>query len=260
MVSRMYPPVELIQNYLADERCDKPFILCEYSHTMGNGPGDLADYMEVFRKYPKLIGGCIWEWADHSVYHENGKYKYTYGGDHGERIHDENFCVDGLVYPDRRVHTGMLEAKAVFAPIRMTYEDGVALYGKYVGNWGGSATVWRFDAIKNGEVVASVTCCPNTALRLDVKASKTQLCESATYDMAAVRIRILDGNGNPAPYAQLPVKFTVEGALELVGPDVVTAEGGMTGTYVKTNFFKGKATLTVSCPGLESVSVDFTAE
>ena len=140
---------------------------------------------------------------------------------------------------------------------KMTYEDGVALYGKYVGNWGGSATVWRFDAIKNGEVVASVTCCPNTALRLDVKASKTQLCESATYDMAAVRIRILDGNGNIAPYAQLPVRLTLEGAAQLVGPDVVTAEGGMCGTYIRTTGETGTAKLTVSAHGLEPVTIDF---
>ena len=78
--------------------------------------------------------------------------------------------------------------------------------------------------------------------------------------MAAIRVRILDGNGNIAPYAQLPVKFTLEGPLELVGPDMVTAEGGMTGTYVKTTLQKGCAKLTVSCPGLDSVALDFTVE
>jgi beta-galactosidase len=78
--------------------------------------------------------------------------------------------------------------------------------------------------------------------------------------MAAVRVRIVDGNGNIAPYAQLPVKFTVEGPLELVGPDMAATEGGMSGTYVKTDFHKGRAKLTVSCPGLESVSVDFTVD
>ena len=90
-----------------------------------------------------------------------------------------------------------------------------------------------------------------------MKASAAILREGDTYDMAAIRIRILDGNGNIAPYAQTCVKFTVEGPLELVGPEMVTAEGGMTGTYVKTNFRKGKAKLTVSCPGMESVTLDF---
>ena len=143
---------------------------------------------------------------------------------------------------------------------KLKYQDAVNLYGKYVANWGGEATVWRLDAIDSGEVVASLTICPSAQLQLEVKASATTLREGNTYDMAAIRVRILDGNGNIAPYAQNPVKFTVEGPLELVGPDVATAEGGMTGTYVKTNFFKGKAKLTVSSPGLEAVTVEFTVE
>jgi beta-galactosidase len=143
---------------------------------------------------------------------------------------------------------------------KMGYKDAVELYGKYVANWGGEATVWRLDAIHSGEVVASLTICPSAKLQLEVKASATNLREGNTYDMAAIRVRILDGNGNIAPYAQNPVKFTVEGPLELVGPDVAAAEGGMTGTYVKTNFFKGKAKLTVSSPGLEAVTVEFTVE
>ena len=143
---------------------------------------------------------------------------------------------------------------------KLKYQDAVNLYGKYVANWGGEATVWRLDAIDSGEVVASLTICPSAKLHLEVKASAATLREGDTSAMAAIRVRILDGNGNIAPYAQNPVKFTVEGPLELVGPDVATAEGGMTGTYVKTNFFKGKAKLTVSSPGLEAVTVEFTVE
>ena len=141
---------------------------------------------------------------------------------------------------------------------KMTYEDGVALYGKYVGNWGGAATVWRFDAIKDGQVVKSVTCCPSTKLHLQVQPCSTQLQEGASYDMAAVRIQGLDENGNVAPYAQLPVRLTLEGAAQLVGPDVVTAEGGMCGTYLRTTGETGEAKLTVSAHGLEPVTVDFT--
>lgn len=93
----------------------RPFFLCEYSHAMGNGPGDLHDYMEVYNKYPRLIGGCIWEWADHVVVSEEGHY--LYGGDSGEVLHDHNFCVDGLVFADRTVKAGSLEAKAVYQPM-----------------------------------------------------------------------------------------------------------------------------------------------
>ena len=154
--------------------------------------------------------------------------------------------------------TDMAKMGYAMLKYKLNYKDAVELYGKYVANWGGEATVWRLEGIRDGEVVCAINICPNAQLRLEVKASATALREGDTYDMAAVRVRILDGNGNIAPYAQLPVKFTLEGPLELVGPDVATAEGGMTGTYVKTNFFKGKARLTVSCPGLDAVTVEFT--
>ena len=139
----------------------------------------------------------------------------------------------------------------------LKYEDAYALYGKYIGNWGGEATRWRLDAEKNGEVVASVTCCPSARLHLEATPSHTELREGDTYDMAAVRIRILDEFGNPAPYAQLPVKFTLEGPAELVGPDVAAAEGGMTGTYVKTIGEPGEVTLTVTTAQTEPVTVRF---
>lgn len=141
----------------------------------------------------------------------------------------------------------------------MKLEEGVALYGKYVGNWGGEATVWRFDALKDGKVVATATCCPSAKLHLEVKPSHRELHEGSTYDMAAVRIRILDEYGNVAPYAQLPVRFALEGPARLVGPDAVTAEGGMCGTYVRTTGESGRAILTITAQGLEPVTVEFTA-
>ncbi len=99
----------------------KPYFLCEYCHAMGVGPGSLEEYWESFYAHDNLTGGCIWEWADHSVYDPNAKYKYTYGGDHGEKYHDGNFCVDGLFYPDRTPHTGAYEMKAVYRPIRVKH-------------------------------------------------------------------------------------------------------------------------------------------
>ena len=129
---------------------------------------------------------------------------------------------------------------------KLSLDDGVALYGKYVGNWGGEATVWRFDAIEQDTVVASVTHCPSAQLQLEVKVSHTTLVEGATYDTAALRVRILDEFGNLAPYAQIPVQFDVQGDLELIGPAVVTAEGGMCGAYVRTIGNTGSATVTVS--------------
>ena len=150
-------------------------------------------------------------------------------------------------------------AKMGYAMVKygMKYEDAVALYGKYVGNWGGEATVWRLDAEKNGLVVKSVTCCPSTRLRLEALPSHTALKEGVTYDMAAVRIRILDEFGNVAPYAQLPVLFAVEGEAELVGPKVVTAQGGMCGTYIRTTGRTGGARLIIASVQTEPVTVEF---
>ena len=153
--------------------------------------------------------------------------------------------------------TDMLRMGYAMMRYKMTYEDGVALYGKYVGNWGGEATVWRFDAINDTQVVKSVTCSPSAKLHLEVLPSCTQLREGATYDMAAVRIRVLDDYGNIAPYAQLPVRLKLEGAAQIVGPDVVTAEGGMCGTYIRTTGKSGTVRLTVSTTQTEPVAVEF---
>ena len=140
---------------------------------------------------------------------------------------------------------------------KLRFEDAYTLYGKYIGNWGGEATVWRFDALDGQQVVASVTCCPSAKLRLEVTPSATVLEEKQSYDMAAIRIRVLDEYGNIAPYAQIPVKLSIEGAAELIGPDTVTAEGGMTGTYIRTTGSTGTATLTVSTDQTEPVTIQF---
>ena len=154
------------------------------------------------------------------------------------------------------------KAKMLYCMMRynMKFEDGVALYGKYVGNWGGEATRWRFEGVKDGVPVVSQTRCPGMELHLEVRVSQTVLHEGESYDMAAVRVRILDENGNPAPYAQLPVKLKTRGAITLVGPDAVTAEGGMCGCYVKTRGTRGKGSLTLSAEGCGSVVVDFTVK
>ncbi|MCR5230124.1 MAG: glycoside hydrolase family 2 protein [Solobacterium sp.] len=151
------------------------------------------------------------------------------------------------------------KAKLAFAMARyhLTFADGYNLYGKYVGNWGGKATEWRFDAKKNGRTVASVLKTPDSSLHLEVRASSTVLTEGETYDMAAVRIRVLDANGNSVPYAQIPVKLQTSGEIQLVGPDTVCAEGGMTGTYIRTTGKEGKGMLKISTFQTEPVEIEF---
>ena len=125
LYSRMYPALSEIEEYLEKDG-SKPFLLVEYCHSMGNGPGDLEDYFHIIQKDARMCGGFVWEWCDHAIAHgqaENGKTKYYYGGDHGETIHDGNFCMDGLVYPDRTPHTGLLEYKNVYRPVRVVSYD-----------------------------------------------------------------------------------------------------------------------------------------
>ena len=125
LYSRMYPPLQEIEDYLKNDG-SKPFLLVEYCHSMGNGPGDFEDYFQMIHKDDRMCGGFVWEWCDHAIAHgtaENGKTRYYYGGDHGEAIHDGNFCMDGLVYPDRTPHTGLLEYKNVYRPVRVVSYD-----------------------------------------------------------------------------------------------------------------------------------------
>lgn len=126
--SRMYPSLQEIRDYCESDP-DKPYILCEYCHAMGNGPGDYEDYYKVIHDYDCIVGAFVWEWCDHAIYKgtaANGKPMYWYGGDHGEFPHDENFCMDGLVYPDRRPHKGLLEYRNVHRPVRVVSYDAAS--------------------------------------------------------------------------------------------------------------------------------------
>lgn len=134
--SRMYQDIPGILEYLktGDRR---PYMLCEFSHAMGNGPGDLEQYMQVFLNHDNAFGGCVWEWCDHGVYDgetEEGKPRFLYGGDFGEEEDDGNFCVDGLVYPDRRVSPSLLEYKNVIRPVRARISN-VNQNKVYIKSW-----------------------------------------------------------------------------------------------------------------------------
>jgi len=142
----------------------------------------------------------------------------------------------------------------------ISYQKAVELYGKYVGNWGGESIEWRFDAKKDGKIVASRVRRPGKKLHIEAIPSQIKLREDDTYDMAAVRIRILDEYNNLASYAQLPVMLAIEGAAELVGPAIVTAEGGMCGTYLRTTGRQGKATLRISTYQTDPVSIEFDVD
>ena len=126
LYSRMYPSIDEIDHYFSDNSVGKPYILCEYAHAMGNGPGDAENYFRCFERHEGHCGGFVWEWCDHAIdmgSTPDGRRRYFYGGDFGEFPHDGNFCMDGLVYPDRRPHTGLYELKNVNRPARVSEID-----------------------------------------------------------------------------------------------------------------------------------------
>ncbi len=128
VVSQMYTdlPAMAVQAARTPGQDARPFFLCEYAHAMGNGPGSLGDYWDLIRSSPRLIGGCVWEWVDHSVRMRtaDGKEWFGYGGDWGDFPNDSNFCIDGLVWPDRTPYPSLLELKKVLEPVAVALIDG----------------------------------------------------------------------------------------------------------------------------------------
>lgn len=143
---------------------DKPYFLCEYAHAMGVSPGSLEEYWDAFYSSDKYMGGCIWEWCDHAASTYNKDLKYTYGGDHGEKLHDKNFCVDGLVYPDRTPHTGAWEMKEVYRPIRIRHYEANEFFFKNT-NYFTNANIYDFkwELLENGEICESGELKPDIA-------------------------------------------------------------------------------------------------
>lgn len=154
------PYVNFLKDHLNSEK--KPYIQCEFCHAMGNGPGDLEEYYEQIYRYDGFAGGFVWEWCDHAVYQgkaEDGRKRFGYGGDFGEYPHDGNFCMDGLVYPDRRPHTGLFELKQVARPVRAYAKDLkkglLTLENRFDFTDLADLVGIRYEVKQNGETLAS---------------------------------------------------------------------------------------------------------
>ena len=199
--SRMYPSLAELER-LAQLPDPRPIFLCEYSHAMGNGPGDVAQYMEVFRKHPKAIGGCIWEWADHVVV-ENGVQKY--GGDFGEATHDGNFCCDGLVFADRSFKAGTLNARQAYAPMEVQLEGSSLLVTNY----------YDFTDFSEKQLLLTVTCdektvhtqtlnvalAPHETVKLPLPAVLPESCRWGCY----VSLSLTEQDGTEIASRQFPL-------------------------------------------------------
>ncbi|MCI8325356.1 MAG: hypothetical protein HFH71_02275 [Clostridia bacterium] len=158
VVSEMYTSTEKLEKYAAGKLPSKyyrrPYFLCEYAHAMGVGAGSLDKYMDLFLSNDTMMGGCIWEWADHACLDEDGNW--LYGGDNGEYAHDYNFCVDGLFYPDRRPHTGAYSMKVAYRPVRAQYVSSNKYRltnTNYFASTKGMEVKWQYNV--NGKTNAS---------------------------------------------------------------------------------------------------------
>ncbi len=199
--SRMYHSFHIVEEYAQNEEKTKPFFLCEYSHAMGNGPGDIMDYWDIFYKHPKMVGGCIWEWADHVVM-VDGVAKY--GGDFpGEMYHDFNFCVDGLVFPDRSFKAGTLNAKAAYQYLRCEWEGSAVKVTNLYDFTNLKEYTFRYECQVDGETIWEKN------ERLDIEPKDSVLLEIPTVEKcvlgAYINCSLFDDTGYEVAMVQLPM-------------------------------------------------------
>ena len=154
----------------------------------------------------------------------------------------------------------ILQAVWLLTFYRMKISQAVPIYNKYIGDWGGESREYRFEAIKNGQVVRTVTKAAVTDFSIKAKASHTLLTELHTYDVAEIRIKIVDQNENQLYYFNQPIQLEVSGPVEIIGPKIVSAVGGATATYIKSIGEDGDCKLTISTPGVEPVVLSFSVE
>jgi beta-galactosidase len=158
----MYARIPELSNY-ARNRPDRPLILCEYEHTMGNSGGNFQDYWDVIDAWPQLQGGCVWDWVDQGLLEKDndGKEFWAYGGDFGDRPNDDNFCCNGMVRADRQPNPSLLEAKHAYQPVRITAANllrgELKLHNKYAfRSLAHLRLVWQLEedgvAIQHGEI------------------------------------------------------------------------------------------------------------
>lgn len=241
--SRMYPSPSVCEHYARHSIMKKPFFCCEYMHSMGNGPGDVEDYWDVFYKYDSMMGGCAWEWCDHAVYlgdDDSGTEKFGYGGDFGELYSDGNFCVDGLVSPKRESKPGLAEYAAVLRPVRtdlVSWKDGIAAlrvrnmldFQDIQSSYSLGYEVFEDGVSKGMRILPDVSISPRSAVTIRIKPSF-----SASASHKAIRVACIlksdtfyAGKGYAAGYDHIVLEDDysfLEHGRDTVGTDVFARE------------------------------------
>ncbi|MFD0670079.1 glycoside hydrolase family 2 TIM barrel-domain containing protein [Cohnella sp. GCM10027633] len=224
--SRMYATVAEVKAHGEDESKKKPLFLCEYSHAMGNGPGDLQEYWDAFYAYPKLMGGCVWEWVDHGILtrSEDGTPFFAYGGDFGDKPHDGNFCIDGLVTPDRKPHVGLLELKQVIAPVLVEAVDAQAgsysVLNRYdFRDLSGIYLTWKIEddsgrIVRQGQA-KSLSAKPHERETIDIPEAASYAGEGILTFVARLQEETAWSDaGYEIAFAQFPVRGRTSGETE----------------------------------------------
>ena len=207
IISYMYTGLEDLVK-LAEKDDKRPLFIQEHSHAMGNGPGDLKEYWEVFEKYPRTIGGCIWEWADHGVKAKDGTI--LYGGDFNEPINNGNRCCDGLVFADRSLKSGSLEAKAVYQPMSVSLDGNcVIIKNKYdFTNLNEFSVNWSIEndgkLYDCGSVKVNIE--PHMSKQVKLFSDLPKLCRYGCY----LNVNLSDEDGNIKAETQLKLDIPKE--------------------------------------------------
>lgn len=244
--SRMYPSISEIEGFAEDTGIDQPVFMCEYAHAMGNGPGEIWDYWETIYSNKKLIGGCVWEWADHVVL-DGGVQKY--GGDfEGELTHEGNFCCDGMVFADRSFKAGTLEIKNTYAPFRIYWENNSLRLKNCFDFTSFDGYNFEYDITVDGKSlekrIVKLNIKPHSEYTVTPSARLPESCELGAY----ITVRMLDADNNELGclFEKLPVavKKTESGSAPLTlsesGFDITAEGGGFKYTLSKqTGFITG---------------------
>lgn len=205
--SMMYPGVDTIEKWAKDDNIKQPVFMCEYAHAMGNGPGGMWDYWNAIYENKKLIGGCIWEWADHTVM-VDGVAKY--GGDfEGELTHDSNFCCDGMVFADRTLKSGSYEVKAAYAPFRIKWDNGTLTITNLFEFKTFEDYTFRYSITSDDNIVFNdifkSDIAPKKSFQITPQVKLPESCKLGCF----ITVEMIDSNGNQLGTLEekLPVKI-----------------------------------------------------
>ena len=277
-VMDMFRNAKLAAAVYASQQDDIPVLQISSSMDIGEHPGGNRGDIYIFTNADSVRmyknGDFIKEYVPNRK--SRGRYRHLahppiliddYIGDTlevGESMpHDQARAVSGLLNETARYglydlpKTAYAKAGRLLLKYRMNLSDMTALYTKYIGGWGGASTIYEFAAIKNGQETVRIAKGPMERKALHAEADRTELVEGKTYDVAAVRIRLIDEYGNTLPFANDAVALKANGAVELIGPEIITLQGGMGGTYVRTRGETGEGSLTLLTPEGDSETITF---